>query len=422
MPRKLFGLSAAKVRKAGQGRYVDGNGLRLLVRPSGARYWVWRFKLAGRAREMGLGPAGTDPGCVSLADAREQAGKLRLMVKAKRDPIAERQAEAAKARSDAQQEKVRAITFRETAESYIRANRAGWRNAKHAAQWRNTLASYVYPHMGDLPVADVTTAHVRAALEPIWHVKPETAARTRQRVEAVLDYAAASEWRSGANPARWKGHLSNMLPARARVRSVVHHAALPWRDMGAFMIALRAQAGTGALALQFAILTAARSGEVLGARRAEIKMIEAVWVVPGSRMKAKAEHRVPLSPAALAVLAEAAKLRMTNAPEAFIFPSAVAARPLSNMAMAMVLRRMKRADLTVHGFRSSFRDWVAEATAYPSEVAEMALAHTVGDRVESAYRRGDLFEKRRALMADWAVFCAKPYEPPAGNVVAIRAT
>jgi integrase len=262
--------------------------------------------------------------------------------------------------------------------------------------------------MGDLPVAAVGTAHVLAALQPIWQAKPETAARVRGRIEAVLDYAKTREWRDGENPARWRGHLSNLLPAPAKVAPVEHHAALPSRDIGAFMTALRRQAGVAARALEFTILTAARSGEVLGARWSEIDRDAAIWTVPAGRMKGGRDHRVPLSEPALAVLHGAAKLRTSNDVALPCFQAAArGGMQLSNMAMAMVLRRMQRNDLTVHGFRSSFRDWTAEATDYPREVAEAALAHVLGDKVEAAYRRGDLFDKRRRLMDDWGAFCQR---------------
>ncbi len=408
MPRRAAGLTAARVRTAAPGRYGDGNGLYLLVRSPEARFWLFRYTRAGRMREMGLGRAGSDPGAVTLAEARSRAGELHKRVRAGVDPLDAKHAETAASRARAQQEAVRAITFRSVAEQFIASHEAGWRNPKHRAQWGATLAAYAYPHMGDLPVAEVTTAHVMAALDTIWRTKAETASRVRGRVEAVLDYARARGWRDGANPATWRGHLSELLPSRAKIAPVEHHAALPWPDTAAFMATLRGQSGVGARALEFAILTAARTGEVLGARWTEIDMQAAVWTVPAARMKAGREHRVPLAPAALSVLREVAVLRTTDKPDAFVFPGGMAARPLSNMAMAMTLRRMGRGDLTAHGFRSTFRDWTAERTDYQREVAEAALAHTLDDKVEAAYRRGDLFEKRRRLMADWAAFCGRP--------------
>lgn len=420
MPKKAVGLTAAKVTKAAPGQYMDGNGLRLFVRNTGSRFWIFRYTMAGRTREMGLGRAGAEPGAVPLIEARHKAGELHRLARSGTDPLAQRDAEQAAAKAAALQAAIRGTTFREAAERFMAGNKAGWKNAKHCAQWGSTLTTYAYPHMGDLPVADVATEHVLTALHPIWTTKPETAARVRGRIEAVLDYAKATGLRAGENPARWRGHLSNALPSRGQVAPVQHHAALPWQEVGAFMGALQGQPGMGARALAFTILTAARSGDVLGARWPEIDMAAATWIVPAARMKAKREHRVPLTPAALAILADVAALRLTVAPDAFVFPGILPDKPLSNMTMTAVLRRMKRGDLTVHGFRSCFKDWASELTSYPAELSEAALAHMIGDRVEAAYRRGDLFEKRRDMMTKWAMFCAQPYCRPAGNLVMLR--
>jgi integrase len=422
MPKVLVNvLTAATVKHAKPGRYGDGGGLFLLVKDTGKRSWLFRYKLAEKARDMGLGTAG-GPAAVTLAEARTKAAALLRMVKAGIDPLAERERVAAENAALAQTAKVRAITFKAAATAYIEANQAGWRNAKHRAQWASTLKTYADPHVGDLPVSDVSTAHVMAALEPIWTKKPETASRVRGRIESVLDYAKAREWRSGENPARWRGHVANMLPPRSKVARVEHHAALPWAHAGTFLAELRGRDATAARALEFAILTAARTGEVLGARWAELDLKGAVWIVPGERMKAGREHRVPLSAAAVTVLDEMARLRPKGDTHgmAFIFPGARDQRPLSQMAMLMLLRRMGRADLTAHGFRSTFRDWCAEATGYPHEMAEIALAHTVGDKVEAAYRRGDMIEKRRRMMDDWAEFCARQ-APISGDVIALNA-
>lgn len=421
MGRKATPLTAARVKTAKPGRYGDGNGLYLLVRPTppragspqpDARFWLFRYTRGGKMREMGLGRAGADLAAVPLTDARTRAADLHRLVRAGIDPLDQRDAEASMAVAEAQNAAIRGITFRTVTERYLEAHEKTWRNAKHRMQWRNTLDTYAHPHFGDLPVGNVGTEHVLAALEPIWRVKPETATRVRGRVESILDYATARDWRTGENPARWRGHIANLLPARGKVASVEHHAALPWMQIGAFLPALRAQAGVAAKALDWAILTAARSGEALGARWGEIDLVAKVWRVPAARMKAGREHRVPLSAPALAVLTAMAKLRTVDSAEAFLFPGAQPGRPLSIMAMTMVLRRMKRGDLTVHGFRSTFRDWVGEATGMPREVAEAALAHAVADKTEAAYARGDLFAKRRHLMDDWAKFCAMPPRAP----------
>ena len=330
-----------------------------------------------------------------------------------------REVEEAEAAAEVLRAAIKGMTFRTVADTYLTAHADAWKNAKHRAQWGSTLDTYAHPHMGDLPVGEVATEHVLAALEPIWRTKPETATRVRGRIESVLDYATSRAWRSGENPARWRGHLANLLPARGKVAAVEHHAALPWAEIGDFLAELRKHPGMSARALEFTILTAARSGETLGARWAEVDMREKVWTVPAARMKAKKEHRVPLSAPALAVLTDLAKLRTDESPEAFIFPGAGEKRPLSIMAMTMVLRRMKRTDLTVHGFRSSFRDWTGETTRTPREVAEAALAHVLGSKTEAAYARGDLFEKRRVLMVAWATYCAKP-STSRGSVVPLR--
>lgn len=401
MPPRAAGLTAQSVKHAAPGRYGDGDGLYLLVRTPETAFWIFRYTRAGKMREMGLGRARGEKNVVTLKAAREAANKLHVLVRSGRDPLADRDAAAAVAKAEAQTAVVKAITFRAVAEGYIRAHAAGWSNAKHGAQWHATLVAYAYPHFGDVAVADVATEHVLAALEPIWRTKPETAARVRGRVESVLDYAKARGWRDGENPATWRGHLIKLLPSRAKVAPVQHHPALPYAEIGAFMAKLRALPGIGAQALELTILTAARSGETLGAVWAEFDIVERAWTVPAARMKAKREHRVPLSDPALALLAEMAKLRTTEDPAAYVFPGQGWNRPLSVMAMTMVLRRMKRGDITVHGFRSAFRDWAAEKTSVPNEVAEAALAHVVGDKVEAAYRRGDLFEKRRKLMEEW---------------------
>ena len=397
MPRKLSNaLTPLTVKNAKPGRHADGGGLHLLVKKTGARSWVYRFMLRGRARDIGLGAA-AGPDAISLADARDAAAVLRLKVKAGIDPLEEREREAAEALAAAQAAKIAGITFKAVAEAYIAANESSWRNAKHRQQWRNTLATYVYPVIGDMPVADIGTAHVLKILEPIWLEKPETASRIRGRIEAVLDAAKAREYREGENPARWRGHIAQILPARPRLTRG-HHKAMPYEAIPAFVEQLRTREAVSALALEFVILTAARTNEVLGAEWGEVDLDKAVWTVPAARMKAGKEHRVPLSPRAVEVLETVRPLEM-----GWLFPG-VRGSKLSSMAMSMLLRRMNQ-DCTTHGFRSAFRDWAAERTGYAHEVCEMALAHVIGNKAEAAYRRGDLFEKRRRLMTDWATYC-----------------
>lgn len=406
MPRKLSNaLTPLAVKNAKAGRHADGNGLHLLVKDSGARSWVYRFMLNGKTRDVGLGPAaGAD--AISLADARFAASALRLKVKSGIDPLAEREQAEAEALASAQAAVIAGKTFKAVAEAHISANEESWRNAKHRQQWRNTLETYAYPVIGDLPVAEVETAHVLEVLEPIWREKPETASRVRGRIETVLDAAKARGYRDGENPARWRGHLAQVLPNAAKTKAARnrllgrdgHHKAMPYEEVPSFITDLRGRDAMAALALEFVILTAARTSEAIGATWAEVDLEKAVWTVPGERMKAGKEHRVPLSPRAVAIL-ETAKLHGGK----YLFPGQSGGK-LSGMAMAMLLRRMK-VGVTPHGFRSAFRDWSAERTGYSHEVCEMALAHTIGNKVEAAYRRGDLFDKRRRLMDDWATYC-----------------
>ena len=427
MPKRIAqALSDPFVRSAGPGTYEDGAGLRLVVKASGARSWVLRYKGAdGKRREMGLGRAPgrkTDPAAVPLSVARDLATGVHAKLRDGRDPLAERDRIEAEARAKSEADKIAAITFKDVATSYIAAHESGWRNPKHRWQWGRSLEMFVYPHFGETPVADVTTAHVMKALEAIWHEKPETASRVRQRIEAVLDYAKAREWRTAENPARLRGHISNMLPPRSKIAPVVHYSALPWAEIGNFLIELRQREATAARALEFCILTVARPGEVFGATWREIDRKAGLWIVPGERMKAGREHRSPLSDRAVAILDEMEKARPKSdkAGAAFVFPGQKTGRPLSALAMLMLMRRMGRGDLTAHGFRSTFRDWAEETTAYSRAVVEMALAHAIGDKVEAAYRRGDLLEKRRRLMTDWGDYCAKP-SAKADNVTPIRA-
>lgn len=438
MARTIGKLTPAKVKNAAApGIYGDGGGLWLNIGRTGAKSWLLRYMLNGRSREMGLGPLHT----VGLAEARDRAQAARRLLLDGIDPLEAKHGE--KARKTAA-----AVTFRKAAEAYVKAHRAAWRNEKHAWQWEQTLEAHAFPVIGELPVGAVDTGHVTKILEPIWTTKAETASRVRGRIEAVLDYAKTRGWRNGENPARWRGHLENALPARAKVAKVQHHPALPWQTIAGFMAELGEEDGTAALALRFTILTAARTNEVIGATWGEmdlspprtvtigqdengnpITMVEgALWTAPPERMKAQKEHRVPLSEPALAVLRQMSALRQSDAPDEPVFHGGKGGKgrgPLSNMAMLALLRRMGCGDLTVHGFRSTFRDWAAETTGYRREVVEAALAHTIDSKVEAAYRRGDLLTKRRELMDSWANYCTTPKqtEDAAGeNMARVEAT
>lgn len=401
---KLSPLAVSKATKPGY--YGDGAGLWLQVSASGSKSWIFRYTLAGKQREMGLGATHT----ITLAAARAQAKQCRLMLRDGKDPLDARKA-AKLAEAVA---KARMMTFDQCAAAYIAAHRGSWKNAKHASQWENTLTTYATPIIGALPVADVDTALVVKVLSPIWQCKTETATRLRGRIESILDWATVSKHRQGENPARWRGHLENLLADPSRVARVVHHPALPWQEVGAFMAELRAREGIAARAVEFAILTAARSGEVRGATWDEIDLKAGLWTIPAVRMKGKREHRVPLSPPLLALLNATPRL------DALIFPGRRSGTGLSDMSLTAVLRRMGRTAITVHGFRSTFRDWCAESVAnsFPREVCEHALAHSLPDKVEAAYRRGDLLEKRVMLMQAWAGYCGTV--PTTAPVTAIR--
>ncbi|MCJ2125119.1 tyrosine-type recombinase/integrase [Methylobacterium sp. J-077] len=381
------------------GLYADGGGLYLQVTHADARSWIFRFMLNGRARSMGLGSLHT----LTLAEARNKATECRKLCLDGIDPIEARQ----RVRSAAQLDAAKAMTFDACAEAYIEAHKKGWRNAKHGDQWRNTLATYASPVFGPLPVQSVDTGLVMRVIEPIWGDKTETATRVRGRIESVLDWAATRGYRQGENPARWRGHLQNLLPKRSKVQRVEHHAALPFVKIGEFVASLRQQNGTSPLALEFTILTAARTGEVIGATWDEMDLAERAWTVPAERMKGCREHRVPLCDRSVEILEH---LRAHG--DRYVFPGGKRGKALSNMAMLELLKRMGRPDLTTHGFRSTFRDWAAETTRFPSEVVEMALAHIIENKVEAAYRRGDLFQKRRELMDAWAAFVSRAGPAP----------
>jgi integrase len=389
--RALNRLSARAVGTLKKpGRHADGGGLYLSISADGSRRrWVFLFRWkspgeagAGKLREMGLGSAHT----VSLARARELATKARKLLADGHNPL------------NARQERQQTPTFGEMADQVISSLETGWRNAKHRYQWRQTLQTHCRPIYG-LAVDTVTTDHVLTILKPLWSRVPETASRLRGRIEKVLDAAKAKGHRTGDNPARWRGHLDHLLPPRKKLTRG-HHKALPYHEVSALIARLRRTGSISALCLEFTILTAARSGEAIGARWNEFDLDRAIWTVPKERMKAGREHRLPLSLRAQEVLTEMSTIRGSD----LVFPGQKPGRPLSNMALKMVLRRMK-VDATVHGFRSSFRDWAAEQTSVPREVAEAALAHVLEDKVEAAYRRTDLFEKRRILMEQWSKYC-----------------
>jgi integrase len=390
--RQVHRLSARAVKTTKQpGYYSDGGNLYLQVSPTLSKSWIFRYSRNSKPREMGLGSERD----VTLVMARAKAAEARGLLVEGVDPVEARDGRRARERL----QKAGTITFAECAKKYIAAHRAGWRNAKHAEQWQNTLDTYAGPVIGRLAVRDVDTALVMRALEPIWSKKAETASRLRGRIERILDWARVRGYRASENPARWRGHLDKLLPGALNRKGRTHHAALPYDELPAFLQDLRARDATAARSLEWLILNVSRTNEVIGARPSEVDARKAVWTVPADRMKSGKEHRVPLS-------ARAAEIAEAQGEGKYLFPGPEG-EPLSNMAMLELLKRMGRDDLTVHGFRSTFRDWAAECTAYPNEVCEMALAHAIRDKVEAAYRRGDLFEKRQQLMLDWAKYCEK---------------
>lgn len=415
MPKKILELSALEVRrKVTPGLHFVGGvpGLALQVLPTGGRTWILRVVIAGRRRDMGLGGFPE----VGLAQARAKAAELRDQIRAGRNPLAEVQA----ARSALRAQALSAMTFRQASEKYIEAHRPSWSNPKHAAQWENTLIQYAFTTIGELDVNHINVAHILKILEQqvneegkLWEVRTETASRLRGRMEKVLDWAKGRGLRSGDNPAAWRGNLEAMLPKATKLQKVEHHPAVALDDLGTFMIELRKCAGTAAQALEFLILTAARSGEVRGMTWSELTESNDMWIIPAERMKARKEHRIPLSAAARSILKNIPRFEGND----FVFPSPRGGQ-LSDMALSAVMRRMSRTEVP-HGFRSTFRDWAAERTNYPRELAEMALAHAIGNAVEAAYRRGDMVEKRRDMMEAWAQF-ADQVMPLPGNVVGIN--
>ncbi|MBK1643586.1 integrase [Thiocapsa imhoffii] len=386
-------LTARTITTAKPGRHSDGGGLLLQVSPTGVRKWILRYQISGRRRDLVMGHYPE----VTLAAARAKAAQLRSMARSGQDPAIQPATPLA------------TPTFTQAAARYIRSHRHGWKNRKHARQWVATMKTYARPIIGAKAVDAVTTEDILAILKAIWTTKTETAKRVQGRVENILDWCAARQYRDQSNPARWRGHLDHLLPKPTKVRRVQHHPAMPYTEVPRFLVELAAVEGVAALALRFAILTATRTGETLGARWEEIDLEAAVWTIPAERMKAAREHRVPLTEAALSILRALPQV----SGEVWVFPGARQGRPLSAMALLMTMRRLgygvngTRGAYVPHGFRSSFRDWCGEVSSYPREVAEAALAHVNADKVESAYARGDLFMKRRRLMAAWSDWCAR---------------
>jgi integrase len=397
---RLTALQATKLTKPGL--YGDGGGLTLQITKAGVKSWLFRFMREGKAYGMGLGATHT----FSLAEARQKALEARKLLADGLNPLTEKKEKLLAMAL----ERARMMTFDQCSKAYIEAHKASWKNAKHLDQWTNTLATYASPVFGQLPVAEIDTALIVKCLTPIWQTKTETASRLRGRIESVLGWAATSGYRTGENPARWKGHLENLLANLSKTSRTKNHPSLPWQRIGDFMAALKAREGNASRAIAFTILTASRSGEVRGARWSEFNFKEKVWTIPAERMKAHREHQVPLSDAALALLGA-----MPQTGE-FVFPG-TKGQPLSDMSLTAVIRRMNSDEskpvwldaagqgITVHGFRSTFRMWTAETTAYPREVAEHALAHKLPDAVERAYQRGTQFLKRQLLMAEWGLYC-----------------
>ena len=402
-------LTALEIKHAKEGMHADGNGLYLRVQPSGAKSWIFRFQLNGKRREMGMGTLEHK----TPVEARSEVAQLAAQVRAGVDPIEQRKQLAAQTAQAAKAAEAHAVTFSDAAGDYIQAHRSSWKNAKHAAQWETTLATYAAPIIGNKPVGEVSTEDVLRILSPLWTTKTETASRLRSRMELVLSYAKAMQWRQGENPALWRGHLDALLPAPAKVKKVRHHPALPYSQVAEFMGELKKVKGAGARALEFAILTATRSGEARLAKWEEIDLDGKLWTIPAERMKAKREHWVPLSTQAVELIHALPKIDGNP----YLFPGDRDKKPLSDMTLTAVTRRMNESDdndappkwidpkcgdaIVPHGFRSTFRDWCAEVGHYPRELAEHALAHSLPSRVEAAYHRGTMLERRAPMMQEW---------------------
>ncbi|OXI91053.1 integrase [Burkholderia sp. AU31652] len=409
MGRGIHKLSAVAVTKEDRrGYHGDGGGLWLQVSQSGTKSWIFRYARHGKTRNLGLGPFPD----VSLKAARDKATELRAALARGEDPMAERAAAKAQAASR--------MTFDQCSAAYIAAHRGGWKNPKHAEQWTNTLATYASPVIGSLDVAHVDTQHVVRILErdDLWMKKNETASRVRGRIERVLAWATTRHLRTGDNPARWRHHLDTLLPPPGKVQKEKHHEAMPYRAIAAFIQELRQQPGVAARALEFTILTASRTGETIGMQWSEADLAQNVWTVPAGRMKASKEHTIPLSARAVEILKEMQAARDVDDDCEFVFPGWTGDKGLSNMAMLKLLKDMGHTGLTVHGFRSTFRDWAGEQTHHAREVIEHALAHQLKDKAEAAYQRGTLFEKRRSLMDDWAAYIETPQASPQTAIAA----
>ena len=387
------------VREKTPKMHSDGDGLYLRVKSSGSSSWLYRYRTGGKLRDMGLGAYPE----ITLAEARDLAADARKLAKTGSDPLEVRRKAREAVEVEQRRAEALATTFESVALNYIESQKAGWKNAKHASQWTNTLRTYAFPVIGALPPNEITTEHVLKVLKPIWTKIPETASRVRNRIELVLDAAKAVGLREGENPARWRGHLDKLFPKRSKVSKVVHHPALPWQEAPGFMVELRKHRSASHRALEMTVLSCCRTSEVLNATWDEIDLNQGVWTIPEDRMKAGKPHRVPITETLRALLADLD--RIDDSP--FLFPGQKSGQALSNMSMLMTLRRMGFEHVTVHGFRSTFRDWAAENTAHPRDVCEQALAHSLESSVESAYRRGDMFEKRRKLMEDLAHYLAQ---------------
>lgn len=393
--KRLTVLSLRNISKPGL--YADGGGLYLQITKAGVRSWLFRYMRNGKARGMGLGPCRD----VSLSEARDKASTCKKQLRDGIDPLDEK-VNTARAALISKTETPSCPTFRECAIAHIDAHKAGWKSEKHAAQWLSTLTTYAFPIIGEHLVAEVDTTAILKIIEPIWVEKTETASRLRGRIESILDSAKVRGYRSGENPARLKGHLDRLLPKQSKVSEVTHFAALHYSEIATFMKTLRNQNSMAAYALELLILSACRTNEVINATWHEVDLDGGLWIIPAERMKARREHRIPLSQPATILFRKLEAIRQND----YVFPGQRQGKPLSNMAMLQLLKRMDRTDLTAHGFRSTFRDWAAECTHHPREIAEAALAHTLKDKTEAAYQRGDLLEKRSRMMQDWANFCA----------------